>query len=198
MDALVCFSCEYNSHMLDWSQCPAVERTPQKVSGAWVFKGTRVPVNALFENIEDGARLDKFLDWFPGVTREQAEAVLEHARAQPRRGIAATLCPEALRSRHGDLLVAFSGRCRNLPGSPGRSGIVSAVRSLGAGLSALANVDRDRRPTTKAPGPREIAQASRESPPAPVRDNCGFISLSTKNGNRMDVVDRRHSATLTH
>jgi uncharacterized protein (DUF433 family) len=66
--------------MLDWSQCPAVERTPQKVSGAWVFKGTRVPVNALFENIEDGARLDEFLDWFPGVTREQAEAVLEHAR----------------------------------------------------------------------------------------------------------------------
>jgi uncharacterized protein (DUF433 family) len=66
--------------MLDWSQCPAVERTPQKVSGAWVFKGTRVPVNALFENIEDGARLDEFLNWFPGVTREQAEAVLEHAR----------------------------------------------------------------------------------------------------------------------
>ena len=66
--------------MLDWSRCAAVERTPQKVSGAWVFKGTRVPVNALFENIEDGARLDEFLDWFPGVTREQAEAVLEHAR----------------------------------------------------------------------------------------------------------------------
>lgn len=66
--------------MLDWSRCAAVERTPQKVSGAWVFKGTRVPVNALFENIEDGARLEEFLDWFPGVTREQAEAVLEHAR----------------------------------------------------------------------------------------------------------------------
>jgi uncharacterized protein (DUF433 family) len=65
--------------MLDWSQCPAVERFPERVSGAWVFRGTRVPVKALFENLESGARLDDFLDWFPGVTREQAEEVLEHA-----------------------------------------------------------------------------------------------------------------------
>jgi len=65
--------------MLDWSQCAAVERTPGKVSGAWVFKGTRVPVKALFENLEDGARVDDFLEWFPGVTREQVEAVLRHA-----------------------------------------------------------------------------------------------------------------------
>ena len=65
--------------MLDWSQCPAVERSPERVSGAWVFRGTRVPVKALFENLESGARLDDFLNWFPGVSREQAEAVLEHA-----------------------------------------------------------------------------------------------------------------------
>lgn len=65
--------------MLDWSQCPAVEREVGKVSGAWLFKGTRVPVKALFENLEDGARVDDFLEWFPGVTREQIEAVLEHA-----------------------------------------------------------------------------------------------------------------------
>jgi uncharacterized protein (DUF433 family) len=65
--------------MLDWSQCPTVERVPGKVSGVWVFKGTRVPVKALFENLEDGARVDDFLAWFPGVTREQIEAVLEHA-----------------------------------------------------------------------------------------------------------------------
>jgi len=65
--------------MLDWSQCPVVERSPGKVSGAWVFKNTRVPVAALFENLESGARLDDFLAWFPGVTRPQAEAVLEHA-----------------------------------------------------------------------------------------------------------------------
>jgi len=65
--------------MLDWSQCAAVEWTPEKVSGAWVFKGTRVPAKALFENLEGGARVDDFLEWFPGVTREQAEAVLRHA-----------------------------------------------------------------------------------------------------------------------
>jgi len=65
--------------MLDWSQCAAVERTPAKVSGAWIFKGTRVPVKALFVNLEDGARVEEFLEWFPGVTREQVEAVLRHA-----------------------------------------------------------------------------------------------------------------------
>jgi uncharacterized protein (DUF433 family) len=37
--------------MLDWSRCDAVERTPDRVSGAWIFKGTRVPVKALFENL---------------------------------------------------------------------------------------------------------------------------------------------------
>ena len=65
--------------MLDWSECPAVERLPGKVSGAWLFKGTRVPVKALFENLEHGARVDDFLEWFPGVSRAQVEAVLEHA-----------------------------------------------------------------------------------------------------------------------
>ena len=66
--------------MLDWRNCPGVERVPGKVSGAWVFKGTRVPVRAIFEKLESGATVAEFLDWFPGVTREQAEAVLEHAR----------------------------------------------------------------------------------------------------------------------
>jgi uncharacterized protein (DUF433 family) len=65
--------------MLDWSQCPAVERVPGKVGGVWLFKGTRVPVKALFENLESGARVDDFLQWFPGVRREQVEAVLSHA-----------------------------------------------------------------------------------------------------------------------
>ena len=65
--------------MLDWSTCPAVERHSDRVSGAWVFKGTRVPVRALFENLEEGATLDDFLKWFPGVTREQVVAVLAHA-----------------------------------------------------------------------------------------------------------------------
>ncbi len=62
--------------MLDWSQCAAVERTPEKVSGEWLFKATRVPVRALFENLEGGARIDDFLGWFPGVTREQVEQVV--------------------------------------------------------------------------------------------------------------------------
>jgi uncharacterized protein (DUF433 family) len=65
--------------MLDWSQCSAVERSPEKVSGEWLFRNTRVPVKALFENLEDGARIDDFLEWFPGVTREQVETVLRHA-----------------------------------------------------------------------------------------------------------------------
>ena len=65
--------------MLDWSQCSAVERSPEKVSGEWLFKGTRVPVRALFENIEGGARIDDFIEWFPGVPREQVELVLRHA-----------------------------------------------------------------------------------------------------------------------
>ena len=65
--------------MLDWSQCPAVERVGGKVSGEWLFKDTRVPVRALFENLEDGARVDDFLEWFPGVSREQVELVLRHA-----------------------------------------------------------------------------------------------------------------------
>lgn len=65
--------------MLDWQDCPEVDRNPEKVSGAWLFKGTRVPVRALFENIEGGATIDEFLEWFPGVRREQVEAVLKHA-----------------------------------------------------------------------------------------------------------------------
>lgn len=65
--------------MLDWTTCPAVERDPAKVSGAWVFRGTRVPVSALFENLESGATVEQFVQWFPGVTREQVDAVLAHA-----------------------------------------------------------------------------------------------------------------------
>jgi uncharacterized protein (DUF433 family) len=64
--------------MIDWSSCSAVERDREKVSGSWVFRNTRVPVIALFENLEGGASLDDFLLWFPGVMREQAEAVLEY------------------------------------------------------------------------------------------------------------------------
>ena len=73
------FSRAYDKYMLDWADCPAVERVPGKVSGAWVFKGTRVPVIALFENLETGASVDQFLEWFPGVDRKQVAEVLRHA-----------------------------------------------------------------------------------------------------------------------
>ena len=62
--------------MLDWNQCSAVERLPGKVSGAWLFRGTRVPVKALLENLEDGATVNEFLEWFPGVTPAQVQEVL--------------------------------------------------------------------------------------------------------------------------
>jgi uncharacterized protein (DUF433 family) len=65
--------------MLNWNQCSMVEQSKDKVSGSWLFVGTRVPVKALFENLEDGATVDQFLDWFPGVTREQVKGVLEFA-----------------------------------------------------------------------------------------------------------------------
>ena len=65
--------------MIDWHTCTAVERDTDRVGGAWVFRGTRVPVAALFENLEDDVSLHQFVDWFPGVTLEQARAVLEHA-----------------------------------------------------------------------------------------------------------------------
>ncbi len=70
---------KYSPIMNDWQNCPAVERDPERVSGAWIFRGTRVPVRALFENLEDGATVDDFLEWFPGVQRAQVEAVLKHA-----------------------------------------------------------------------------------------------------------------------
>lgn len=65
--------------MLNWLGCSALERDAEKVSGAWVFRNTRVPVTALFENLEDGASVDEFLEWFPGVTKEQVTDVLEYA-----------------------------------------------------------------------------------------------------------------------
>ncbi|HTO03510.1 MAG TPA: DUF433 domain-containing protein [Opitutus sp.] len=56
-----------------------MERRPDVQSGAWVFRGTRVPVASLFQNLEDGSRVDDYLRWFPGVSRDQVEAVLEYA-----------------------------------------------------------------------------------------------------------------------
>jgi len=58
---------------------PGCGASADTLSGAWRFKNTRVPVKALFENLESGATVDQFLDWFPGVSREQVLAVLAFA-----------------------------------------------------------------------------------------------------------------------
>lgn len=63
---------------LDWSQCPAVESIPGKVSGAWLFKGTRMPVAIVFQNLEAGASIEEIMEWFD-LTREQIATVLDFA-----------------------------------------------------------------------------------------------------------------------
>jgi uncharacterized protein (DUF433 family) len=62
--------------MLDWTRRVAVERQPGRVSGAWVFRSTRVPVSALFASLEGGATVGEFLEWFPGESREEVNGVL--------------------------------------------------------------------------------------------------------------------------
>jgi uncharacterized protein (DUF433 family) len=64
---------------LDWSQCAVVESIPGKVSGAWVLKGTRMPVSAIFENLEAGANIDEIMQWYEGLDRDQVKAVIEFA-----------------------------------------------------------------------------------------------------------------------
>jgi len=61
-----------------WSQCPTMERIPGKVSGAWVFKDTRMPIYLVFENLEAGATIDEIMEWFH-LTREQIVTVLQFA-----------------------------------------------------------------------------------------------------------------------
>ena len=64
---------------LDWAKCPVVESVPGKLSGAWVFRGTRIAVAAIFENLEDGLSMDEVVALYDGLTREQVKAVLEFA-----------------------------------------------------------------------------------------------------------------------
>jgi uncharacterized protein (DUF433 family) len=74
---------------LDWANCEAVESVPGKLSGAWVFRGTRIPVAALFENLEDGLTIDQILKMFDGLSREQVRTVLDFA-ARSLQGSAST------------------------------------------------------------------------------------------------------------
>lgn len=64
--------------VLDWSQCPDVESIPGKVSGAWVFRDSRMPVKLVFENLEDGMTIDEITEQYD-VTREQVKAVIDFA-----------------------------------------------------------------------------------------------------------------------
>lgn len=64
---------------LDWSQCAAVESIPGKVSGAWVFRDTRMPVALVFENLEAGMTIDELVETYDGLTRKQIAAVLDFA-----------------------------------------------------------------------------------------------------------------------
>lgn len=90
--------------MSAWTTCPAVERVADRVSRAWVFKGTGIPVRALFENLEAGARVEESVAWFPGVTHEQVMAVLAHAErslasALSNRKLAILVLPTTARPR---------------------------------------------------------------------------------------------------
>ncbi len=70
--------------MIDWSKCPAVEQIPGKVSGAWVFKNTRLPLYVLFDNLAGGATVYDFIDWFGGVAESEVREVLEFAARELR------------------------------------------------------------------------------------------------------------------
>jgi uncharacterized protein (DUF433 family) len=64
---------------MDWSQCSAVDRSPDKLGGKWCFAGTRMPVASLFEHLDQGCSVDEFLEWFPEIRREQVHQVLAFA-----------------------------------------------------------------------------------------------------------------------
>ena len=73
---------------MHWDNCPAVEQKPGKVSGAWVFTGTRIPLYALYENLAGGATVEEFVEWFPGVDEAQVRSVLEHEAQVLRKALA--------------------------------------------------------------------------------------------------------------
>ena len=74
--------------MTNWDTCPAAEQTPGKVSGAWVFAGTRIPLYALYENLASGATIDEFVGWFPEADEAQVRSVLEHEAKALRQDLA--------------------------------------------------------------------------------------------------------------
>lgn len=79
--------------MTDWSSCPAVERGPKKISGAWTFTGTRVPVHGLFGNLANDVTIDEFVESFPGVDKKQVRAVSGTRSARAKRDAVALKLP---------------------------------------------------------------------------------------------------------
>ncbi len=63
--------------MAEWAKCSAVESSPGKKGGAWLFAGTRVPIATLFNHLKEGATVHEFVEWFPGVEPSQIEEVLQ-------------------------------------------------------------------------------------------------------------------------
>ena len=100
--------------MTDWSTCPAVERKPEKVSGAWVFAGTRISLSALYENLASGTTVEEFVEWFPGVGERQLRAVPAHEAKSLGRAVARSY----RRSHRQSSLRRWLRR----PGRSGRSG----------------------------------------------------------------------------
>ena len=73
---------------MHWETCSAVERKPGKINGVGAFTGTRVPLHAVLENLASGATIYEFVEWFPGVDKQQVQAVLEHEAKASRRALA--------------------------------------------------------------------------------------------------------------
>jgi uncharacterized protein (DUF433 family) len=95
---------------LDWNQCDAVESVPGKRSGAWVFKDTRMPVSAVFDNLQAGASIEEIMDWFE-VTREQIDAVLRFtARSLDAPADRATAEILRIRAEHAEMADAHPVR----------------------------------------------------------------------------------------
>ena len=86
---------------MNWADCPAVEQDPLRLSSAWVFRGTRIPVAALFQNLEDGVSLAEFVEIFPGVTTEQIQLVLELSTPRPMETSAQSPYSESVGYRRG-------------------------------------------------------------------------------------------------
>lgn len=75
---------------IDWTKCSEVESIPDVMSGAWVLRGTRMPVSGVLENMEAGASIDDIMEWFDGLDRTQVEAVIEFAAHSQHQTVALT------------------------------------------------------------------------------------------------------------